>query len=526
MNSESSTKRGRRLWFLAADAILVFAALVFINAQADMEHNFKTWLVVLTSLAGTALAALWFLFLSRFPWRLRLAGAALAAAAIFTARQVLRVDGTLNGTGVPRFVLKWSQPDRPTAIIPSAAPAGPAATKAGIRDVPQFYGPNRDGMIAGAHLARDWRTNEPRLLWHQPIGAGWSAFSVAGQHAYTQEQSGENELTTCYDLLTGKLLWAHTNTAHFSQWQGGDGPRATPAIDQGHLYAMGATGLLDCLEAGTGRTIWSRDVLKENDLPNLIWGISCSPLLTPASVVVTGGFTNRATVLAYRRDTGALLWKTGSDKSSYASPSLATLAGKAVILSVNAASLTVHDVNTGEILLDYPWPTDKWPKASQPAVLPDDRVFISAGYGVGCVMLQIKAGSDGKLTATELWKNKAMKTQFNSVAFQKGYIYGLDDGLLACVDAASGRRQWKDGRYGSGQTLLVDDLILIQSESGEVVLAEAKPESFAERGRIPALGSKTWNHPALAGRYLLIRNDREAACYELPVEPGTPLASR
>ena len=150
-------------------------------------------------------------------------------------------------------------------------------------------------------------------------------------------------------------------------------------------------------------------------------------------------------------------------------------------------------------------------------MLEGDRVFLSAGYGAGCSLLEVKAGSDGKLVASQLWKNLRMKTQFNSVAAHDGFFYGLDDGLLACVEIATGQRKWKDRRYGSGQTLLVDDLVIIQTEPGEVVLAEAKPDGFKELGRIPVLSAKTWNHPTLAGRYLLVRNSEEMVGCELPL---------
>jgi outer membrane protein assembly factor BamB len=100
----------------------------------------------------------------------------------------------------------------------------------------------------------------------------------------------------------------------------------------------------------------------------------------------------------------------------------------------------------------------------------------------------------------------------------RGYLYGIDDGRLACVDLATGNRMWKEGQFASGQSLVVDDLIIVQNESGPVHLVAAKPEGFEELGRIEALSSKTWNHPTLAGRFLLVRNDREVACYELPVQ--------
>jgi outer membrane protein assembly factor BamB len=356
------------------------------------------------------------------------------------------------------------------------------------------------------------------LLWRQKIGAGWSSFAVDDGRAYTQEQQGDDEQVTCYNIRNGHLLWAHTNHAHFSQWQGGDGPRSTPSVEQGLVYAIGATGILDCLDASSGKRVWSRDVLTENQLPNLIWGISCSPLLVDDLVVVTGGLTNRATVLAYDRATGEPKWQAGTDKASYASPVAATIAGQKVILSVNAASLTIHDRQTGAVLLDYPWTNDHWPKAAQPVVLPGDRVFLSSGYAAGCVLLQLTLGNDGKFAKFELWKNMSLKTQFNSAVARDGFLYGLDDGLLACVEVSTGLRRWKDGRYGAGQILLVDDFILVQSEPGPVYLVAADPNQFIELNHLPALGSKTWNYPTLAGRYLLVRNDQAVSCYQLPVQ--------
>ncbi|MGP8198573.1 MAG: PQQ-binding-like beta-propeller repeat protein [Limisphaerales bacterium] len=525
---ENRATNNHRLWMPFSIAAIALAAIVIVFRIPDLDLNLKIMLTMVVVLPALLLEVVWFLFLSRFPWQLRLAAIAILVLVIFGLGKMVRVDGTTNGTGLPKLVWRWTPRAQHPGAFPVASGASmtvPQAALESIPDVPQYFGPNRDGIVKDARLARDWKTSPPRQLWRQSIGAGWSAFAVVGGCAYTQEQRGETECVTCYDLLTGRLIWSHPDATRFSQWQSGDGPHATPTVYQGNVFTMGATGVLNCLDARTGRAHWSHNVLAENNLPNLIWGVSDSPLVFDDTVIVTGGLTNGLTVLAYRRWNGKLLWCAGTDKASYASPILATLAGRRVVLSCNAASLTVHDPVTGEILLDYPWSSDKWPKASQPVVLDGDRVFLSAGYGSGCMMLQIKAGSDGKLAATLLWKNMRMKTQFNSVAARDGFLYGLDDGLLACVDAFTGERKWKDGRYGSGQTLLVDDLVLIQSEKGDVALAEANPDGFKELGRIPALHNKTWNHPTLAGRYLLVRNGEEAACYELPLQ-NTAVAGR
>jgi outer membrane protein assembly factor BamB len=509
-----------RLWMPFSIAGLALAGIVIILLKPDLDANFRNWYIAKVLLPALLLEFVWFLCLSRFNWRLRLGTISVLAVLIFGLTNMVRVNG-IGGNGLPRLAWRWTEEQaKHPGALPVVSPAsGPPPRTAfeSAADVPQFFGPNRDGIVKNARLGRDWNSTPPKQLWRQPIGAGWSSFAVVGGRAFTQEQRGGSECVTCYDLLTGRLIWAHSNAVHFIQ-ASGDGPHATPTVHQGGVFAMGATGALDCLDAGTGRGIWSRNVLAENQLSNLIWGISASPLVFDDTVVVTGGRSHGPTVLAYRGSDGKPLWRAGTDKASYASPLLTTLAGRRVVLSCNAASLTAHDPAGGEILLDFPWTNDKWPKASQPVVLEKDKVFLSAGYGSGCMLLAVKAGSDGKLMGTQLWKNMRMKTQFNSVAVRNGFLYGLDDGMLACIEISTGERKWKEGRYGSGQTLLVDDLVLIQSEPGAVVLVEANPDGCKELGRLPALSNKTWNYPTLAGRHLLVRNNEEAACYELPVQ--------
>lgn len=504
--------------------LLGLAGVLYARSQPELERNLKGWLTAAIPLLVLILNLLWFLLTRRFTWRTKLAGLAALAALGFGLKQAVRVDGTVDGTGLPNLVWKWRAQGRPQAQKITAVPA-PAETTADdprlaqAADVPQFFGPERDGVVRGARLARDWQATPPKELWRQPVGEGWSAYAVVKGRAYTQEQRGEEELVTCYDLLTGRLVWAHADKVRFSQWQSGDGPHATPVVHQGRVYSYGATGLLNCLDAATGSPVWQRSVLAENQLQNNEWGTSSSPLIVDDKVVVTGGRGPGPVLFAYQLDSGTPAWKAGKDQASYASPMLASLAGKRVILSNNARALTAHDPATGAVLLEHAWGGEQWPKASQPLVLDGGRVFLSAGYGMGCQMLKIQAGADGSLEATELWTGMKMKTQFNSPAEHQGHAYGLDDGRLACLDLATGERLWKEGRFASGQTLLADGLVIIQNEKGSVHLAAAKPEGFEELGKIEALSSKTWNHPTLAGRYLLVRNDREAVCYELPVSP-------
>ncbi len=123
----------------------------------------------------------------------------------------------------------------------------------------------------------------------------------------------------------------------------------------------------------------------------------------------------------------------------------------------------------------------------------------------------------GTLQATLLWESTRLKAKFANLVVHGGFVYGLDDGVLACVDPADGQRKWRSGRYGHGQVMLVEDLLVVQTEDGELVLVEPSPEGLHEIARIPVFGQKTWNPPALAGRHLLLRNDLEAAVYEMPI---------
>lgn len=511
--------KGHRVWMPITIWVLAFFAIAFARLQPELERNLKSWATAAVIFLGLALTAVWFLFLSRTRWMTRIGGMAAAILLVVGLRQLVTVDGTVDGTGLPNLIWKWNKHDGEAPVeFAKRSTNKYSALKitADIPDVPQFFGTNRSGAVASANLSTDWKNSPPRELWRQPIGEGWSAFAISGGRAFTQEQRGDHELVTCYEALTGELVWAHTNQARFFEWQGGPGPRATPTVDRGLVFAIGGTGILDCLEASTGRRRWTKQVLADNNLPNIIWGISCSPLVVGDRVIVTGGGTNASTVLAYHRLTGDLLWKSGSDKASYASPIVARIGNKQVILSANASSLTGHDPATGTALLNYPWSDDKWPKAAQPVVVGTNRVLLSAGYGVGCVLLELTNAPGGKLDATELWKGKTMKTQFNSAALLGGHLYGLDDGFMACVNVETGKRIWKDGRYGSGQSLLVGNLAVVQAEQGFVALVKVSPDGFEEFGRIPALKEKTWNHPVVAGKYLFVRNAREAVCYELP----------
>jgi outer membrane protein assembly factor BamB len=518
-NSGGAVRRRRVRWWIPLVIVALAAAnIARVRSSSELEGNFRTLWTVVTVMGSLVLLLVWLLFLSGMRWMTRFAVFGMAVAVAICLGLLFRIDGTASGNAVFRVVWRWAPPRDGMVgdLRPAATNAAPSLVA--VKDYAGFMGGDRRGVVEGVALDPDWEKHAPKTMWRHPVGLGWSAFVVTGPRAITQEQRGESELVVCYDLATGSPLWNRENKVRFHEGMGGDGPRATPTIADGRVYAMGATGILDCLDLATGKAIWSRDVLKENTLPNLIWAKSCSPLVYDDFVVVTGGMTNGPTLLAYARKDGSPAWRAGKDKASYSSPQLATLVGQRQIVSINAASVTGHDPADGRELWNYGWATDQWPKCAQPVMMEGDRVFVSAGYGAGCAMLKVSRGADGKWAVAEVWKNRAMKSNFSEIVARDGFLYGLDDGILACLDGATGERKWKEGRYGYGQVMLAGETLVVQTEPGPVVLVVASPQSGGrELARIPALSSKTWNTPALADDLLLVRNDQEAVCYKLPL---------
>ena len=456
------------------------------------------------------LLVLWFVLLSRLPWRRRLLGCGGFVLAVVAFLGLVRIRG-VSGDLVPIFEWRWA--GEPGAVV---ATGGDVDLSTSPDDYPQFLGPRRNATLPGTTLARDWDAWPPQELWRRQVGAGWSSFAVVGQVAVTQEQRGEEEQVVAYALTTGEPVWAHTDPGRFEKTIGGTGPRATPTIFDGRVYTVGASGRFNCLDLATGERLWTHDLVAELGGTVPEWGLAISPLIVGHLVVVGAGGSEGRSLVAYDRRDGDLVWGAGSDAISYSSPLLAELAGQRQIVHLSQSRVTGYDLE-GKELWFRPWPPQQ-PNVAQPLPLGEDRLLVSSGYGIGSTLFQLTATEGGGLRAEEVWQSPRLKLKFSQVVEFEGYLYGLDDGVLVCLDPATGERMWKEGRYGHGQILRVGDLLLVLTEGGELVLIDPDPQALTELHTLRVLNGKTWNTPALAGEYLLVRNDREAACYRLPIE--------
>lgn len=454
-------------------------------------------------------------------------GSALVIALIVIVGAVLYAFGlriVLRGSGMPHLTFMRSEGAQAARIAQhresqraghdARAVRVPAAAE-GSTYWTDFRGPNRDGHYRERSILTKWPAGGLEPAWKQPAGGGYASFVIVHGRAFTIEQRGDEEVVAAYDVATGRELWINSWTAAFRESQGGDGPRATPTWADGRVYALGATGDLRCLQESDGRVVWQTNILGDAGADNLTWGMAASPLVVDDTIVVLPGGRKGQSVVAYDRHTGERRWSALDDQQGYSSPMLATLAGVRQILVFSASRLMGLAPNNGDVLWEYPWTTPFDVNASQPIVIGENRVFISTGYGTGAAVIEITRRGDQRFAVQEVWRNIRMKNRFTSSVLHEGFIYGLDEAILACVSADTGELMWKGGRYGHGQLVLADGHLIVLTEDGDLALVRATPKRHEEIVRFPVLDGKTWNHPAMADGYLLVRNLAEMAAFDL-----------
>ena len=413
------------------------------------------------------------------------------------------------------FAWRWARTPEERLLAqaanePVAPPAAAAAADVGP-DWPGFRGAARDSVIRGVRIQTNWSASPPVQLWRRPVGPGWSSFAVHGDRFYTQEQRGDDELVACYKLATGEPVWRHRDTARFWEANAGAGPRGTPTLSKGLLYTLGATGILNALNAGDGSLAWSRNAAADTGAKLPGWGFSSSPLVVEDIVVVA----TAGALAAYDLASGKQRWLGPKSGGGYSSPQLLTIDGVAQVLFLNGAGATSVAPGDGTRLWEHPW---KGVPMLQPAVTPDGDILISTTGdtgGTGIRRIAVAHGAGG-WTVEQRWMSSGLKPYFNDFVVHGGHAFGFDGSILACIELKEGKRQWKGGRYGNGQLVLFadQDVLLVLAENGELVLVGATKE-FTEIARFPALTGKTWNHPVMVGDILLVRNSEEMAAFRL-----------
>jgi outer membrane protein assembly factor BamB len=398
-------------------------------------------------------------------------------------------------------------------------------------DWPQYRGPNHDG-VSSERIAK-WPAAGPQVLWKATTTDGFSSFSVSGGKAFTivarQVEGAPREVCVAFDANNGKELWAaptgiakydHGGDSGTPDNQGGDGPRSTPSVDGDRVYVFSAQLRLVCIDANTGKEVWTKDLIKEYNGRTISWQSAASPLVDGEAVFVAGGGPGEA-LLAFNKKDGSVVWKSEDDRMTHATPVAATILGQRQIIFFTQSGLVSVAPPTGKVLWRYKFPY-KTSAAASPVVA-GDIVYCAAGYDVGAGAAKITRTSDA-LTATELWRspgNKPVANHWSTPVYYDGHLYGVftvrgfGQGPMKCVELTTGKVLWEKEGFGPGNVVLAGNQVLALSDAGELVLVETNPKAFTEVARAKVLDGKCWSTPAVSGARIYARSTKEGVCLDV-----------
>ena len=377
---------------------------------------------------------------------------------------------------------------------------------------PHYLGPTLNGVAP----EKAWNGQVPsslKTLWKANVGKGTAGITVVGDRAYSMGNADGKDSIFCFDVKTGKEIWKHEFPLALDPNMFEGGPRATPTIDGNRVYTVSHQGDLWCLDAASGKKIWYKHYQQDFKGQRPEWGYAGSPTVAGNLLLCDVGGGNASTV-ALNKATGETIWKSGSDKPGYATPIVANLDGKQTVVVFKAEHLVGYDLKDGRELWRTPWKTSYDVNAATPLPVGNNRLFISSGYNTGCALIQVSGGK-----ATQVWKSKKMANQINTAVPAQGYVYGIDGnaggGNLVCLDLSNGEEKWEEKTVKGGSLIRADDKLIVLTEKGELVVADASPEGFKAGLRQQVFDKRCWVQPTLsAGRLFLKNNEGEIACID------------
>ncbi len=389
----------------------------------------------------------------------------------------------------------------PRHLLLAALAASGCFLAAAQADWPSYRGPSQNG-VSTENFATP--TGELRQLWKTNVGTGTSSIIVSGDRAYTMGNARNNDVVTCLEAATGRVLWKHEYRLAGDPRMFEGGPAATPTLDGNRLYTVSHQGDLFCLDAATGKPIWYKHYQQDFKGKRPQWGYAGSPLVEGNLVILDVGARGASTV-ALDKATGKIVWQSGSDEAGYASPISADVAGKRTVVLFKASVLVGLDAASGRELWRADWKTSYDVNAATPLVV-GNRIFVSSGYGRGCGLFEVSGSG-----VTKRWENKNLKAQINTPVIWQGAIYGIDGNVspkcpLVCLDLETGKTRWEERGFG-GALVLADGKLVILSEAGELVIGEATPNGFKPALRQQVLGKRCWVQPTVANGRVFCRNN-------------------
>lgn len=370
-------------------------------------------------------------------------------------------------------------------------------------DWPQWRGPNRDGISSEKGWSSAWPKDGPKQLWKISVGVGYSSVAVSNGRVYTMGNAEKKDTIYCLDANTGAEIWKYSYSCA-AEGNQHPGSASTPTVDGRHVYTLSREGHLFCFDSDSGEVIWSKNLVKDFGVKPPSWWFASSPLILDEMLILDAGMA-----LAVDKSTGDLIWKTKdygkawgieNHGGGYSSPLAFQLNGSQRLAVFNSSGLLILDTENGQELLLHPWKTSYNVNAAIP-IVSGDKVFISSGYNVGCALIQV-SGNEPSI----IWQSKDMRNQFNSCVLWEGHLYGFDEKQVKCLDWETGDVKWSQKGLGKGSLMLADGKLIIMSDNGKLVIAEALPDGFDELASAKILSGLCWTVPVLSGGKIYCRN--------------------
>lgn len=377
-------------------------------------------------------------------------------------------------------------------------------------DWPQWRGPERTGISRETGWIAKWPAEGPKRLWEAPVGVGYSSMAVSQGKVYTMGNVHDVDVVSCFEAETGKLVWKHEYDCLAKDPNGYHGTRCTPTVDGSRVYTVSRQGHFFCLDAATGKVIWSKDFKKDFGGVVPQWGFSGSPLIEKDWVLTEAGGPENGSVVAMDKATGQVVWRNGKDPAGYASLIAFNFGGERCLAQFSSDQIIGRRMKDGSELWRTSWKTSYGVNAATP-IIEGDLIFVSSGYGFGCG--QFKITSTG---LTEVWRNKNMRNHVNSCVLVGGYLYGFDENELKCLDWKTGEVKWAAKQYGKGAVNYADGKLILFGQKGKLGVAEASPAGFKEISGFEALqGKDTWAAPVLANGRIYARSLETLAAFDV-----------
>ena len=405
----------------------------------------------------------------------------------------------------------------PPRLMARAAGLVLCASLAAADDWPHWRGPRFNGISRESGWLDRWPEGGPPIAWRANVGTGFSSFAVADGRVCTMGHAADADTVLCLHADTGDTVWKHSYPAPLDPNLFEGGPTSTPTISGDAVYSFSRRGDVFCLDAATGAVRWSTNIVDHTAVPIPAWGFASSPLVTDRFVVLNAG----AAGMALDKATGKVAWQSEPEEGAYATPApFLSEGGRLCALIVSATTLSAVNVDDGSQRWQYRWLTRFGVNAADPIVA-GGRVFISSGYGKGAALL--KPG-DGE--PETVWKSRELRTQINPPLLIDGFLYGIhgdttDVAALRCLELETGAVQWEHEGIGSGSVIAADGKLIVLSETGELLVAQASPDSFAPTARAQVLDGKCWTTPVLSHARLYCRNAAgDIVCVDLRSQPA------